>query len=556
MENLMQWLRDIFAESSVAGSVLALSLVIALGIALGKIKIKGVSIGSTWILFVGIFLSHMGLNADSHCLHFAREIGLIFFVYSIGLQVGPGFFSSFKEGGVRLNAIALFMILFGVALAVGIYFATSLDMPTVVGILSGAVTNTPGLGAAQQTYADMKGEGADLISLGYAVAYPLGVLGAIASMMLLRRIFRINLDSERAILHSREGAGSSAKRLTFRVENPALFGMEISKIAELSKRHLVISRILRADSSVEIPTASSALRSGDSVLVVLESKDEAFVGAFIGRPVEMEWRKLDTKLVSRRILITRPNLNGKSLGKLGLFGGGAYNITRVNRAGIDLVAHPGLKLQMGDGVTVVGSADAVEGVEKLLGNSMKRLREPNLIPIFFGIFLGVLLGSVPFAFPGIPQPVKLGLAGGPLVVAILIGRFGYRINMVTYTTLSANLMLREMGISLFLASVGLGAGANFFSTLLGGGYVWIAYGALITMLPMLAAGAVARGVFKMDYFSICGMLSGASTNPPALAYSNAVAANDAPAVSYATVYPLSMFMRVLTAQMLILFFCS
>ncbi len=552
----MEWFKGIFSGSSAAESVFALSLVIAVGIALGKIKIKGVSIGSTWILFMGIFLSHIGLSADSNTLHFAREIGLIFFVYSIGLQVGPGFFSSFKEGGVKLNALAVFMIILGVSLAVGLYFATPLGMPTIVGILSGAVTNTPGLGAAQQTYADMKGQGADVISLGYAVAYPLGVLGAIASMMILRKVFRINLDSERVSAGSKNGDKSCAKRITFKVENPSLFGMEVSKISGLSKRHFVISRILHQDSSVEIPSPASTLKEGDSVLVVLEAKDEAFVGAFIGRPVEMEWRNFDSKLVSRRILITRPNLNGKTLGKLGLFGGGAYNITRLNRAGIDLVAHSDLKLQVGDAVTVVGTADAVEGVEKLLGNSMKRLREPNLIPIFLGIFLGVLLGSVPFAFPGIPQPVKLGLAGGPLVVAILIGRFGYKFNMVTYTTLSANLMLREIGISLFLAAVGLGAGERFFSTLVGGGYVWIAYGALITMLPMLITGAIARGVFKLNYFSICGMLSGASTNPPALAYSNAIASNDSPAVSYATVYPLSMFLRVLTAQMLILFFCS
>lgn len=537
--------------------MLVFSIVITLGVAFGKLKIKGVSLGLTWILFVGIVVSHFGMLVDHETLHFVREFGLILFVYSIGLQVGPSFFSSFREGGLKLNSLAVLVVLCGVGVTCGLYFLTGLPMSTMVGIMSGAVTNTPGLGAAQQTYTDMIGHGDPTIALGYAVAYPLGVAGMIGSLIFLKYAFRVNFDSEKEMLRLREGEKVGAQRLSLLVKNPSLFGMNLSQIVKLVDRHFVVSRICHESGQIEIGSANSVLSNGDKILVIVDSKDMDFVTAFIGDKIDMEWQKLDSQLVSRRIMITSPKLNGKTLGKMGLFGGFSFNITRVNRAGIDLVAHHNLKLQMGDRVTVVGSESAIANVEKVLGNSMKRLREPNLIPIFMGIFLGVVLGSVPFFIPGIPQPVKLGMAGGPLVVSILISRFGPKFNLITYTTVSANLMLREIGISLFLAAVGIGAGKEFFNTIVeNGGYVWIGYGAAITILPVTFVGIIARKFFKIDYFTMMGLLSGGCTNPPALAYCNGTAGNDLPAVAYATVYPLTMFCRVLAAQLLILFFCN
>ena len=558
----MEWLNSLFFGNEsfwgggVAHSVLILALVIALGIMLGKIKVAGISLGVTWILFVGIIFSHFGMRLNEHLIHFMKEFGLILFVYSIGLQVGPGFFSSFKKGGVRLNLLATMVVCAGVLVTCGLYVITGLPVTTMVGILSGAVTNTPGLGAAQQAYSDMTGIDSPDIALGYAVAYPLGVIGIILSMMVLRRVFRIDFAKEekKALDTMDVQHDSVAQPHSLSVVNPALEDKSIRELQGLVNRDFVISRIRRQGGEIEIADDDTLLHVGDQILVVTTPRDAAAITAFIGRDVQVEWEQLDKRLISRRILITKPELNGKSLAQLKLHAGFGVSITRVNRAGVDLIAQPSLQLQMGDRVTVVGTEVSIANVEKVLGNSMKRLNAPNLIPIFIGIVIGVMLGSLPFTFPGIPQPVKLGLAGGPLIVSILISRFGPKFKLVTYTTMSANLMLREVGIALFLACVGLGAGEEFVETIIdGGGYAWIGYGAIITILPLLIVGAIGRLWFKVDYFTLIGVMAGATTDPPALAYSNDLAGNDIPSVGYATVYPLTMFLRVLSAQLLILF---
>ena len=558
----MEWLNSLFFGNEsfwgggVAHSVLILALVIALGIMLGKIKVAGISLGVTWILFVGIIFSHFGMRLNEHLIHFMKEFGLILFVYSIGLQVGPGFFSSFKKGGVRLNLLATMVVCAGVLVTCGLYVITGLPVTTMVGILSGAVTNTPGLGAAQQAYSDMTGIDSPDIALGYAVAYPLGVIGIILSMMVLRRVFRIDFAKEekKALDTMDVQHDTVAQPHSLSVVNPALEDKSIRELQGLVNRDFVISRIRRQGGEIEIADDDTLLHVGDQILVVTTPRDAAAITAFIGRDVQVEWEQLDKRLISRRILITKPELNGKSLAQLKLHAGFGVSITRVNRAGVDLIAQPSLQLQMGDRVTVVGTEVSIANVEKVLGNSMKRLNAPNLIPIFIGIVLGVMLGSLPFTFPGIPQPVKLGLAGGPLIVSILISRFGPKFKLVTYTTMSANLMLREVGIALFLACVGLGAGEEFVETIIdGGGYAWIGYGAIITILPLLIVGVIGRLWFKVDYFTLIGVMAGATTDPPALAYSNDLAGNDIPSVGYATVYPLTMFLRVLSAQLLILF---
>lgn len=540
----MEWLNSLFFGNEsfwgggVAHSVLILALVIALGIMLGKIKVAGISLGVTWILFVGIIFSHFGMRLNEHLILFMKEFGLILFVYSIGLQVGPGFFSSFKKGGVRLNLLATMVVCAGVLVTCGLYVITGLPVTTMVGILSGAVTNTPGLGAAQQAYSDMTGIDSPDIALGYAVAYPLGVIGIILSMMVLRRVFRIDFAKEekKALDTMDVQHDSVAQPHSLSVVNPALEDKSIRELQGLVNRDFVISRIRRQGGEIEIADDDTLLHVGDQILVVTTPRDAAAITAFIGRDVQVEWEQLDKRLISRRILITKPELNGKSLAQLKLHAGFGVSITRVNRAGVDLIAQPSLQLQMGDRVTVVGTEVSIANVEKVLGNSMKRLNAPNLIPIFIGIVLGVMLGSLPFTFPGIPQPVKLGLAGGPLIVSILISRFGPKFKLVTYTTMSANLMLREVGIALFLACVGLGAGEEFVETIIdGGGYAWIGYGAIITILPLLIVGVIGRLWFKVDYFTLIGVMAGATTDPPALAYSNDLAGNDIPSVGYATV---------------------
>ncbi len=553
----MEWMYNLFFGGGIGHSILLVATVIFMGILLGKIKIAGISLGITWILFVGIFFSHFNMRMDPEALHFLKEFGLILFVYSVGLQVGPGFFSSFKKGGMTLNMLAVLIIFLGILTTYVIYKVTGLPITTMVGILSGAVTNTPGLGAAQQAFFDITGKEGTDIAMGYAVAYPLGVIGIIVAIILIRRIFRISFEKENEMLQNeREEKAVRATHVSVLVKNPALFGKEVAEIADLIDRKFVISRVLHENSGIEIAYSRTHLEQGDKLFIIAAKQDIGPIIAFIGERLDMhraDWEQLDANLISRRIVITRSEINGKALADLHLRGGFGVNVTRVNRSGLDLVASPGLELQIGDRITVVGTDKNVGNVEKILGNSLRRLREPNLVPSFLGIALGILLGSIPFTFPGIPQPVKLGLAGGPLIVAILISRFGPHYKLVTYTTMSANLMMREIGISLFLACVGLDAGAGFADTVINGGYAWIGYGFIITFLPLMIVGMIARVVYKINYFTLMGLIAGSTTDPPALAYSNNIAGNDMPSVGYATVYPLTMFLRVLTAQLLVLF---
>ncbi|MDY5532337.1 MAG: putative transporter [Butyricimonas virosa] len=557
----MELLKDLFEGSpdlwggGVAHSVLILSLVIAFGIMLGKIKIAGISLGVTWILFVGIVFGHFNLSLNEHLLHFLKEFGLILFVYSIGLQVGPGFFSAFKKGGFTLNMLAITSVSLSVVVAIVLYLVTDTSITTMVGILSGAVTNTPGLGAAQQANSDLNGIDAPEIAMGYAVAYPLGVIGTILALQSLKYILKINTTTEET--EAEKGLGHlqelTVRPVSLEIVNKAIDNKAIKDIQPLVNRKFVISRIRHQGEKQELVNSETILHIGDQILVISNPKDIEAITVFFGKQIDMKWENEDTNLVSRRILITKPELNGKTLSQLRIRRNFGASITRINRSGVDLVAAPNLQLQMGDRVTVVGSELAVSHAEKVLGNSLKRLNHPNLIPIFIGIALGCVLGSIPFMLPGIPQPLKLGLAGGPLIVSILISRFGPHYKLITYTTMSANLMVREIGIALFLACVGLGAGKGFIETIVNeGGYVWIGYGAIITIFPLLVTGLIGRYGCKLNYYTLIGILSGANTNPPALAYSNEQTSCDAPAVGYATVYPLAMFLRVLSAQLLIL----
>lgn len=548
----MNWFQELFFGSGVAHSILLLAIVIAVGVALGKLKFKGISLGVTWVLFAGILFSHFGMTIDGDILHIFKEFGLILFVFSIGLQVGPSFFSSFKKGGVTLNMLAAGVVFLGVIVTYVIHLFTKIPIPTMVGIMSGAVTNTPGLGAAQQANMEITGIDNPDIATGYSVAYPLAVVGIIMTILILRYLFRVNIENERSDAEDDDSMQeASACKLSLKVTNPSLNGIKVSDIQNLTERDFVISRVRHSDGSVTIAKADTILHTGDNVLIITSQAATQPIVALIGKEVDIEWEEKSRELVSRRIIVTKSEINGKTLAQLKLRTYGV-SITRVNRSGIDLVATAHLQLQMGDRLTVVGSEENIAGVEKKLGNSVKRLDHPNLFPIFIGIVLGIIVGSVPVMFPGLSQPVKLGLAGGPLIVAILIGRFGPRYKLVTYTTASANLMLREIGISIFLACVGLGAGETFVDTVVNGGYKWVGYGVLITVIPIFIIGIIGRKVYKLNYFTLSGLLAGAMTDPPALAYSNDMAGNDAPSVSYATVYPLTMFLRVLCAQLMIL----
>lgn len=552
----MNWLYSLFMGDGIAHTVLVLSLVITLGIVLSKIKIRGISLGVTWILFVGIAAGHFGMTVDHNTLHFIKEFGLILFVFSIGLQVGPGFFSSFKEGGIKMVSCAAAVVALGALTTYIIHLATGTPMPTMVGIMSGAVTNTPGLGAAQQAYADSTGINDPSIALGYAVAYPLGVVGIILSIIAVRFITRVNFAEENKALEAMRSDHSNVNRYSLIFTNGALEGHTIAHLRDLVNRSFVISRIMHDDGSITIADGTSTLRIGEKLRLICSPEDYEAVVAFLGQPIEMskeEWgtgAESPTQLVSRRIVITKSSINGKKLSDLRLRTKYNINITRINRAGIDLLPYQGMELQIGDKVMVVGQEKAIEQVAGVLGNSMKKLNEPQLLTIFFGIALGVLFGSIPLM--NIPQPVKLGLAGGPLIIAILIGRFGPHFHLVTYTTMSANLMLREVGLAMFLAGVGIGAGDGFVDAIINGGYRWIGYGFIITVLPLLIVGIFARLKLKMNYYTLMGLMAGSVTDPPALGYANATAGNDMPAVGYATVYPVVMFLRVLTAQLLIL----
>ena len=556
------WLKTVVVGPSIAHTVFILALVIASGIALSRIKIKGVSFGMTWILFTGIVAGHfLGAESIHHdTLHFIKEFGLILFVFFIGLQVGPGFFSSLKSGGLKLISLAALVILLGAVTTYVIHLVTGEPLPTMVGVMSGAVTNTPGLGAAQQAFADAGGAAdkalADSISLGYAVAYPLGVIGIIMSMIIMRYVLRIDFKKEDEGLAAMSKETNLPHRYSVEFTNEMLDGKTIAIAHMLINRQFVVSRIMHRSGEIVMADGNSQLTVGDRLRIICSEEDSEAILAFFGKPVEMsadEWGATamqSTPLVSRRILITREDVNGKTFADLRLRTRYGINITRVHRAGVDLIPYQGMELQVGDKVMVVGPEAAVAAAEKALGNSLKKLDHPNLFPIFIGIALGVLLGSLPLM--NVPQPVKLGLAGGPLIVAILIGRFGPHFKMVTYTTMSANLMLREIGLAMFLAAVGIGAGDGFVDAIINGGYKWIGYGVIITVLPLIIVALLARLKFKVNYYTMMGLMSGAMTDPPALGFANQSSGNDMPAIGYATVYPVVMFLRVLTAQLMML----
>ncbi|MGN0054494.1 MAG: putative transporter [Bacteroides sp.] len=550
----MDWLETLLWDpSSVAHIVCLYAFVISVGVLLGKVKIFGVSLGVTFVLFAGILMGHFGFTGETHILHFIREFGLILFVFCIGLQVGPSFFSSFKKGGMQLNALAVGIVVLNIVVALSIYYLDgSIELPMIVGILYGAVTNTPGLGAANEALNQLNYTG-DPIALGYACAYPLGVVGIIGSIIAVRYICRVNFKKEEDELKAQVDNNKHQPHiLQLEVRNESISGKTLMQVKEFLGRPFVCSRICH-EGHVAIPDHTTLFCIGDQLLIVCSEEDAPAVTAFIGREIQVDWEKQDMPMVSRRILVTKSEINGKKLGDLHFRSMYGVNITRVNRSGMDLFADPGLVLQVGDRVMVVGQQDAVERVARVLGNQLKRLDTPNIVTIFVGIFLGILLGSLPIAFPGMPTPVKLGLAGGPLVVAILIGRFGHKLKLVTYTTMSANLMLREIGIVLFLASVGIEAGEHFVETVVeGNGLSYVGYGFLITVLPLLIIGLLGRFYYKINYFTLMGLIAGSNTDPPALAYSNQTAGNDAPAVGYSTVYPLTMFLRILTGQMILL----
>lgn len=556
----MNWLQDLLTNpDSIAHIVALYAFVIAAGVLLGKIKVFGISLGVTFVLFVGILAGHFGFTGNQSILSFLQDFGLILFVFCIGLQVGPSFFSSFKKGGIRLNMLAMGIVALNIAVALIIYYALQgrVDIPMMVGILCGAVTNTPGLGAANEALQQLHYQGPE-IAMGYACAYPLGVMGIILSLIVIRYICRVNLDKEADDIQKEEEANPHLKpyNIALKVENAALSGKKLSQVQNFLARDFVCSRILQ-DGHVHIPNADTVLRLGDEMNIVCAEDDSEAIQSFIGSKVEnIDWdnqSKQDKPMVSRRILVTQPAINGKTLGELHFSSMYGVNVTRVNRSGMDLFAARQLILQVGDRVMVVGPQDAIERVADLLGNQLKRLDHPNIVTIFIGIFCGILFGSLPIALPGMPTPVKLGLAGGPLIISILIGRFGHKVKLVTYTTMSANLMLREVGLVLFLASVGIKAGGNFVQTVVeGDGLLYVGIGFLITFLPLLIIGMIARWRHKINYFTLMGLIAGSNTDPPALAYANQISGNDAPAVGYSTVYPLAMFLRILTAQLLIL----
>ena len=559
----MSWLTELVMDnSSIAHAIFLYALVIAFGVILGKIKIFGVSLGVTFVLFVGIVVGHLQLTVNTEILHFIREFGLILFIFSIGLQVGPGFFSSFKRGGLVLNGLAVLIIVLNIVVALAIYFGFgNISISNLVGVLSGAVTNTPGLGAAQQTLTEAAGatpETAEAIkgmAMGYAAAYPLGVLGIILSMILVKAIFRINLETEQQRLNDENEQSQLVPHvITLKVTNELIFNHTVKELHDVIDRNYVISRMKKAATGeVIIPKSDTVIEKNDLLLIVVSAQEEHVYESVIGHKVDMDWDTNNGPVVSRRILVTKSEYSGRKIGSLRLRMGYKLNATRVNRAGVDLLANPNLALQIGDRITVVGNIDDINRLAERMGNSVKRLNQPNMFTMFIGILLGIVLGSIPISFPGMSVPMKLGLAGGPLIVAILISCFGYKVKLVTYTSSAASLMLREIGICLFLASVGIAAGGDFAATVFNTtGLQWVLYGFLITFFPLLIVGIIARGKYKLNYFSIMGLLSGSYTDPPALAYGNKTANNDAPAVAYSTVYPLTMFLRVISAQILIL----
>lgn len=561
----MDWLINLFTTTdSVAHIVLLYAVVIAIGVYLGKIKVGGISIGVTFVLFAGIAAGHIGFTAPANILSFLQEFGLILFVFMIGLQVGPGFFESFRKGGITLNLLSTVMVLLNVGVMFAcyyIFFDTSdpKNLPMMVGTLYGAVTNTPGLGAANETLYSIfsKGEVPQIAS-GYACAYPLGVLGIIGATIAIKYIFGIKLDKEEEELTKEEEENDSVKPhfMDIEVTNSYLEGKTLAQVHNFLNRDFVCSRILH-EGHVSIPNGSTVFHIGDKLFVVCAENDAEAIIAFIGPVINIDWKKQDEPMVSKRILVTRSAINGKTLGQMHFSSAYGVNVTRVTRQGMDLFASPSLSLQVGDRIMVVGPEDAVNRVAAVMGNSIKRLDAPNIATIFVGIFIGILFESIPIALPGIPVPIKLGIAGGPLIIAILIGRYGYKVHLVTYTTTSANMMLREIGLMMFLASVGIKAGDGFLETVIqGDGLKYVYTGFFITIIPIFIIGTIARKKYKFNYFTIMGMIAGTYTDPPALAYANSICSKEAPAVGYSTVYPLSMFLRIFTAQIIVLFFCG
>lgn len=545
-------------NTSLAATILLYAFVIASGVFLGKIKVGGVALGVTFVLFVGLLMGHLGYEVDGEVLHFVREFGLILFIFSIGMQVGPGFFSSFKKGGVLLNGLAVLSIVLNVAIVLAIFFIDGeTPIAALVGVMSGAVTNTPGLGAAQQAVLQVDPNAYDVSStmaMGYAAAYPLGVIGIILAMFILRAIFRIKVDNEiKQLEDESENSLLVPHIVTYELTNKMIDGTSLKDLHDVIQCNFVVSRLRRPDGEIIIPNSETRIHVGDLLLTVLSAQDEDRFKAVIGPIRELDWDATPSPVVSRRIVITKSEYNGVAIGSLRLRMGYRLNATRVNRAGVDLLASPGLRLQVGDRMTVVGELADINRLAEKLGNSLKRLNEPNMITLFVGIFLGIVVGMIPIAFPGVSVPMKLGLAGGPLVVAILISKFGYKIKLVTYTSSSASLFMREIGICLFLASVGIASGKNFASTVFNNtGMWWVIWGFIITFVPLLITGCIGRGIYKLNYLTIMGLFSGGYTDPPALAYANNSTGNDAPAVAYSTVYPLTMFLRIVAAQVLVL----
>ena len=557
----MDFIREFIFGGGVPHSIFVLALVIAVGTLLAKIKVAGISLGATWTLFAGIVASQLGMNLHGETLNFVRDFGLTLFVFSIGLQIGPSFFASLRHGGLRQMWLAVLTMLLGAVVAYLLYFVTDVPLQTMVGVMDGAVANTPAMGATQQTYLDIKGAGAvdtdayKSIPLSFAVAYPIGVLAVIVAFVVLKAILRIDITKERETVAATMGENKMAAKFSIEVTNEQMSGKSVGEIRKIIARQFVISRISHADNKAFIADVSSRVYCGDKIFVVCAAEDKEALLAMLGREIEMleeEWGEFDGQLVSRRIVVTRSEINGKRFVDLRLRTKYGINITRVNRAGVDIIPHQGMELQLGDKVMVVGSESAINEVAKLLGNSLKKLHEPHIFTIFLGIALGVFIGSIELV--SIPQPVKIGLAAGPMLMAILIGRFGTHWHLVTYTTLSANLMLREVGLSMFLASVGLASGEGFVDAVVGGGYVWLLYAFIIAVVPVVLVGIYARLRYKMDFFTIMGVLSGSMTNPIALNYANSAANTDMPAISYATVYPLAMFLRVVIAQTMVMLF--
>ena len=562
----MDWLINLFTtQDSVAHIVLLYAVVISIGVLLGKIKIGGVSLGVTFVLFAGILAGHIGFTAPTSILTFVQDFGLILFVFCIGLQVGPGFFESFRKGGVTLNLLATTAIMLNIAVMFACYFlffdtSNVINLPMMVGTLYGAVTNTPGLGAANEALESVFPNGAPQIASGYACAYPLGVVGIIGATIAVRYLCRINLEEEEKKLAAADAENPHEKpyQMHLKVTNKFICGRTLMQVSEFLNRDIVCTRVLH-DGRISIPNRNTIFTMNDEVLVVCAEADAEAIQAFIGPIIDEQWEHEDQQqpMVSKRIVVTNPKMNGKTLGKMHFSSVYGVNVTRITRQGIELFASRNHHFHVGDRIMVVGPEDNVNRVAELMGNSVRRLDSPNIATIFIGIIVGILFGSLPIAIPGMPVPLKLGLAGGPLIIAILIGRFGYRMKLVTYTTTSANMMLREIGLVLFLASVGVKAGAGFWETVIAGdGLKYVYTGFLITIIPILIVGVVARLRYKFDYFTIMGMLAGTYTDPPALAYANASCSREAPAVGYSTVYPLSMFLRIFTAQLIVLFCCG